>query len=116
MAVNPMNYIGPPMPSGSFNGQQPHMGQMGQPQMGIGMGAQVPQGYNPNQGMQQQINPAGDPEFARTHHDYPHPGEIFMTRKEFLGKLAIFTLIGFIGGAFFMFKMFNRIVAVAEAL
>ncbi len=49
------------------------------------------------------------------HNDYPSPGEIHLTQKQFWTRIAVATLTGIIIGGIIMFRLFPIFVKVLEA-
>ena len=95
--------------SAGIQGWQPPQQQQqfygGQQQYGQQQQAQQQQEWNPNAGHSSTMG----------HNDYPSPGEIHLTMKQYITRLALSLLIGIIIGGIIMFRLFPIFVRVVQA-
>jgi hypothetical protein len=66
-------------------------------------------------GQQQQWDPANAHSSTMGHNDYPSPGEIHLTMKQYVTRMAIMVMIGIIIGGIIMFRLFPIFVRVVQA-
>ena len=104
------------MPAPGVQGwQQPPPGQQ------YGYGQQQQYGYQQQQGQQQPPPPQNNwdatsgHESTTAHNDYPSPGEIHLTTKQYITRIAIALLTGIIIGGIIMFRLFPVFVRVVQA-
>jgi hypothetical protein len=61
------------------------------------------------------MNPAADPDYARGHNNYPHPGEHFLTTKQLIARYFTLYVAGVVSGMALMFYLFPIIIRIVTA-
>lgn len=89
-------------PASGYSNQQPSIGY-------------PPAGPPIQQQQQQQWDPSSGHASTMGHNDYPSPGEIHLTMKQYVTRMAIMLLIGIIIGGIIMFRLFPIFVRVVQA-